>query len=309
MGGAGKAWQWVHEAALPKSLWLKMKGWRPVPLTFLPPLTASSVNSEVTGPNTASQHGLLPSNSSTAPESSSSSTASQAASGLVTVPRCLTAAASPASLGQAKGMKTSTVIPNVAVLRLHRVQLRDASQHLPVRGHHGPQGLPKQLAAAGPDRESGLGREAAPQYNLRRHVPTAIPKGALGGATHQLQGLRVAPSATADGEHWDHQGIPQRLIEEASAGSQCRPRHEAVPLWNVGLQNPGASSKDTAGASPGDEGQPRCKAAPGYVGPRIPTAGPNEAAGLAGCEPQVLAHFADKNLWNIQNSARCHSIH
>ncbi|XP_010711147.2 PHD finger protein 7-like isoform X2 [Meleagris gallopavo] len=43
--------------------------------------TASSVNSEVTGPNTASQHGLLPSNSSTAPESSSSSTASQAASG------------------------------------------------------------------------------------------------------------------------------------------------------------------------------------------------------------------------------------
>ncbi|XP_042672781.1 uncharacterized protein LOC122159350 [Centrocercus urophasianus] len=43
--------------------------------------TASTVNSEVTGPSTASQQGLLPSNSSTASESSSSSTASQAASG------------------------------------------------------------------------------------------------------------------------------------------------------------------------------------------------------------------------------------
>ncbi|XP_032298474.1 PHD finger protein 7-like [Coturnix japonica] len=45
--------------------------------------TASSVNSEVTGPSTLSQRGLLPSHDSTVPESSSSSTASQAATGPV----------------------------------------------------------------------------------------------------------------------------------------------------------------------------------------------------------------------------------
>jgi len=176
------------------------------------------------------------------------------------------------------GMMTSTIIPNVAVgaaeLRLHRVLLIDAPQHLPVKGHRCPQGLPWQLAAAGPDRESGLGHEAALQYNLRPRIPTAIPKGAPGGAVHQLQGLRVAPSSTPDGEHWGHQGIPPRLIREASPGSVSRPGQEAAPLWAVGLQNPGASSKDTTGASPGDEGRPRCKAAPGLVRLRTPTAGP-----------------------------------
>ncbi|XP_040520388.1 PHD finger protein 7-like isoform X3 [Gallus gallus] len=45
--------------------------------------TASSVISEVTGPSTASQRGLLPSHGSTAPESGSSSTASLAPSGPV----------------------------------------------------------------------------------------------------------------------------------------------------------------------------------------------------------------------------------
>ena len=84
--GPGKAWQQVHGAAWPTSLWPRADcslGWRPVLLTTLLPLTASSVISEVTGPSTASQRGLLPSHGSTAPESGSSSTASPAPSGPV----------------------------------------------------------------------------------------------------------------------------------------------------------------------------------------------------------------------------------
>ena len=63
--------------------------WQPVPprgcnsilLTFLPPLTASSTNSDLAGDSTISQQGLGPSRGSETPESSSSSTTSHAPSG------------------------------------------------------------------------------------------------------------------------------------------------------------------------------------------------------------------------------------
>ncbi|XP_040551168.1 PHD finger protein 7-like [Gallus gallus] len=193
--GPGKAWQRVHGAAWPTSLWPRADcslGWRPVLLTTLLPLTASSVISEVTGPSTASQLGLLPSHGSTAPESGSSSTASPAPSGPVHSSQVPESGSLSSQLGTGHGDDDIYNHPHVAVgaaeLRLHRVLLIDAPQHLPVKGHRCPQGLPWQLAAAGPDRESGLGHEAALQYNLRPRIPTAIPKGAPGGAVHQLQG-------------------------------------------------------------------------------------------------------------------------
>lgn len=49
--------------------------WKSIPLTFLPPLTASSANQGLAGPSTSSAEALGPSHGSPAPESSSSSQA------------------------------------------------------------------------------------------------------------------------------------------------------------------------------------------------------------------------------------------
>lgn len=149
--------------------------------------------------------------------------------------------------------------------------LREALTALIAKQHQVPSGTPWCPKTDTPP-ASGVepGQEAAPHY-VRPQIPIASPGDSVGADVLHPPVLRAAAAALRAKRHRGPPAIPRCLNAAATAATPGQSGHEAAPGYNVG--------------------------------PRIPTAGLNNAAGAAVLQPDVVAPVPSRH----HNKACCQS--